>query len=126
LNDDIRNDVVRIDPFFGLARQVVDIDQKREAALSYTNASGPAGANNARARIAENALVIAWVQCSLAERARGYQFALERLVVATPAPMAVEAERSITLLRQEIARNQVVVVPHLCNGLPPVGIVSKG
>lgn len=123
LNDDIRNDVVRIDPFFGLARRVIDIDTKRVGALSYTSAVGEGGAANARARVAENALIVAWVQCSLAERAAGYRFALERLVVATPAPMAVEAERSITLMLQEIARNQVVATPRLCG--PPPRVVSK-
>ncbi len=123
LNDDIRNDVVRIDLFFGLGRRVIDIDAKREAALSYTTAVGKGGAANARARVAENALIVAWVQCSLAERAAGYRVALERLVVATPTPMAVEAERSITLLLQKIAENRVVATPQLCG--PAARIVSK-
>lgn len=128
LNDDIRNDVVRIDPFFGLARRVIEIDSKREAAMSYTSAVSEGGFANARARIAENALIVGWVQCSLAQRAAGYRTALEKLVIATPAPMAVEAERSITLMQQELAKNQVVAAANLCGGLtrPPAAIVSKG
>ena len=40
-----------------------------------------------------------------------YQAALEGLLVATPHPMAVEVERSITLMQQKIAANQVVAIP---------------
>jgi hypothetical protein len=111
INDDIRNDVVRIDPFFMLARRVLDIDRIREKSLGYVTAV-PVGADaNALARIAENALVIAWVQQSLADRAAAYQAALERLLVATPTQMAVEVERSIVLMQQKIAANQVVAIP---------------
>jgi hypothetical protein len=51
--------------------------------------------------VAENSLVIAWVRRSLRERADGYQFALERIVIDTPSQMAVEAEQVLTLLRQQ-------------------------
>jgi len=111
LNDDIRNDVVRIDPFFAVARRVLDVDRIREKSLGYVTAVPPEGAANAMARIAENALVIGWVQQSLADRAASYQAALERLLVATPYPTAVEVERSIALMTQRIAANQVVAIP---------------
>ena len=111
LNDDIRNDVVRIEPFFIVARRVVDIDRIREKSLDHVTAVPPEGAANARSRIAENALVVAWVQQSLADRAVSYQLALEGLLVATPYPMAVEVERSITLMQQKIAANQVIAIP---------------
>jgi hypothetical protein len=42
------------------------------------------------------------VRGSLAERAASYKIALERLVIAAPSPVAVEAERSLTLLQQRI------------------------
>jgi hypothetical protein len=51
----------------------------------------------------ENEGIMRWVQGSLHERVASYQLALERMVIAAPAPMAVEAERSLTLLRQRIA-----------------------
>jgi hypothetical protein len=111
LNDDIRNDVVRIDPFFMLARRVIDLDRVREKSLGYVTAVPAGGEANAHARIAENALVVAWVQQSLADRAAAYQTALERLLVATPTPMAVEVERSITLMQQRTAAHQVVAIP---------------
>ena len=46
------------------------------------------GAVNARRRNDENALVIAWVCRSLAERVTSYRFALERLVIGLPSPDA--------------------------------------
>lgn len=121
LNDDVRNDVTRLEPFFILARRVADIDRRREATRV---ALGPEAApGNAQARIAENLLIIAWVQQSLADKASSYRYALERLVVATPAPMATEVERSLTLLSQRIAENQIVATPMLelpARAAPPI------
>lgn len=34
LSDDINNDIVRLDTFFGLARRVIDIDDKRKKSLA--------------------------------------------------------------------------------------------
>ncbi len=119
LNDDIRNDVVRIDPFFVVARRVIDLDRIREKSLGYVTAVDGGDALNAQARITENALVVAWVQQSLADRAASYQAALERLLVATPYPMAVEVERSLALMTQKIAANQVVAIPNALVRAPP-------
>jgi hypothetical protein len=110
LNDDIRNDVTRLEPFFLLAHRVVDIDRRREASQAVI-AVPEAAPGNAAARVAENTLIVAWVQQSLADRVLSYRFALERLVVATPTPMATEVERSLVLLSQRIAENQVVATP---------------
>jgi hypothetical protein len=107
INDDIQADLTRIDTFFMLARRVLDIDDKRKKSLAFVT-SLPEGEGEARSRIAENALVIAWVQQSLAQRAVSYRIALERLVIETPTPMAVEVERGIAMLKQQIAANHVV------------------
>jgi hypothetical protein len=107
VNDDIQSDMTRIDSFFMLARRVIDIDDKRKKSLAYVQ-SLPEGEGEARSRIAENALVVAWVQQSLAQRAASYRIALERLVIQTPTPMAVEVERGIAMLKQQIAANHVV------------------
>jgi hypothetical protein len=127
LDDDIRNDVVRIDPFFGLARRVLDIDQKREKSLAYVSGLRDGERINATARVAENVLVVGWVQCSLAQRAASYRFALERLVIETPAPMAVEAERSLKLMEQRAVEARVVDGRDVCGhrAVAPV-LVSKG
>ena len=111
LNTDIRNDVVRIPDFFLTARRVIDLDSKRALSFAYVTAMQPGEQANATARVAENKLVIAWVQGSLVERSLAYCNALQRLVIATPSPMAVEAERSLTLLNTRIAENRVIASP---------------
>lgn len=111
LNTDIRNDVDRIPDFFMTARRVLDLDRKRALSLAYVTAMQPDEQGNATARIAENQLVVAWVQRSLVERSQAYCYALQRLVIAMPSPMAVEVERSLTLLNTRIAGNSVVATP---------------
>lgn len=102
LDTDIRNDVVRIPAFRDIACRVLDIDQKRAKSLGFVRVNGREHAN-AVARTNENRLIVEWVAMSLVDRAEAYQAALERLVVATPTPMAVEVERSLTLLRATTA-----------------------
>ena len=77
LIDDIRNDVVRIGPFFDIARRVVEMDRKRRDSLDYLPDIAQSDRFNAFARIAENTLTIEWVQHSLAQRSAGYRFALD-------------------------------------------------
>jgi hypothetical protein len=111
LNDDIRNDVARIDPFFTVARRVVDIDRKREKSLAYVSVVSASEIANMRSRVGENTLTIGWVQRSLVERVASYRFALERLIIVVPSPMAVEVERSLALLQARTAENVVVATP---------------
>jgi hypothetical protein len=130
LNGDIRNDVLRIEPFFAVARRVLDIDGKREKSLAYIPVLSAAEVANAKARIGENFLVVAWVQQSLTERAASYRFALERLIVAVPSPAAVEVERSVTFLQTRIAESVLVTPPNFgVAATPPIlparAVVSK-
>jgi hypothetical protein len=111
LNTDIRNDVTRIPDFFASARRVLDLDRKRGQSLAYVSGLKAKEEANATTRIAENELVIGWAQRALVERSEAYCFALQRLVIATPAPMAVEVERSLTLLNTRIAENRVLAGP---------------
>jgi hypothetical protein len=108
LTDDIRNDIVRVDPFFALARRVLDMDEKREKGLTYISELAPGERANALARVAENRCVIQWVHRSLLERAAAYRFALERLVIAEPAPAAAEAERILGQLQSRIVENRIL------------------
>lgn len=103
LMEDIRNDVVRLDPFFSVARTVADMDSKRDRAMAYVSNLSAEERTNTVQRMRENAAIVQWVQGSLNERVASYQIALERLVIAAPSPLAVEAERQLTLLRQRIA-----------------------
>lgn len=100
LIEDIRNDVARLEPFYNTARTVSDLDRKRERSLSYISGLSQEEYNNTVTRMRENAAIIRWVQESVNERIASYRIALERMVIAAPSPMAVEAERSLTLLQQ--------------------------
>jgi hypothetical protein len=116
LIEDIRNDIVRIDPFFTTARRVLDIDQKREKSLTYVSVLRGDEVGNALSRIGENGLVVGWVQRSLTERAAAYRFAVERLIIVVPSPLAAEAERLITFLERRIAESSLLPTPEL--GIP--------
>jgi hypothetical protein len=118
LDDDMRNDITRLDYFLPVARRVLDIDGKRDKSLGLVGVlSGPESAN-AKARIVENILVVAWVQQALADRAASYRFALERLLIAVPYPAAVDVERSLTYLQTRIGEATLVT--------PPAGFVVAG
>lgn len=120
LIEDIRNDIVRIGPFAANARYISDMDLKREKSLRYVSNLSPSESGNTLARIAENSLIARWVNQSLMQRVTSYQFALERLVISAPSPMAAEAERQLQLMRIAIA--EAALVPR---GAPPVALITK-
>jgi hypothetical protein len=103
LIDDIRDDGTRLTQFVWTARRVLDMDSKRHKSLAYLPGLSEAERKHAQRRIAENALIVAAVHRSLKERASEYRHVLERVAVETPSPMAVGAERALTLLRHQIA-----------------------
>ena len=109
LTDDIRDDIVRIDPFWSAAARVFDLDRKRDKSLALVSTLAVEEAINAKRRIAENRMIADWVRWCLTERAAGYRFALERLVIAMPSPAAVDAERAVAELERRIGA--VIVVP---------------
>jgi hypothetical protein len=119
LIDDIRNDIVRVAPFFVVARRIIDLDRRREASMTQIAGLTPAERINAQARIGENSLTVAWVDKSLSQRCASYRFALEHLAVAEPVPVAADADRALTELQQQIAANQVVVVGPRIAAAPP-------
>jgi hypothetical protein len=118
LIDDIRNDIVRIEPFFVAARRVVDLDRRREASMEQIASLTPAERVNAQARVGENSLTIAWVGNSLNQRCASYRFALEHLAVAEPQPAAADADRLLTELQQQIEANPVMVAAPRFAGVP--------
>jgi hypothetical protein len=102
LGDDIRNDIVRIDPFTFAAGRVLDLDRKRDKSLAYVTTLAADEVVNAKRRIAENAMIVEWVRWCLTERAAAYRFALERLVIALPSPAAVDVERAVAELERRV------------------------
>ncbi len=113
LIDDIRNDVVRIGPFFDLAHRVADLDRRRQESMHYLADLAPPDRLNAQARIGENTLTIAWVYRSLTQRCAGYRFALDHLVVAEPERIAAEADLALKQLQQQIAAIPVAPQPRV-------------
>ncbi len=102
LLEDIRNDLVRIEPFFRTAERVADLDGKRAQSLPYVTALSREELADAQSRMAENQLVTGWVQHSLRLRVDSYRYALEHLVIAFPAQEAVECERTLNRLALQI------------------------
>ncbi len=125
LIDDIRNDIVRVGPFFVVARRVIDLDRRREASMAQIPDLTPAERVNAQARIGENSLTVAWVDKSLSQRCASYRFALEHLAVAEPQPVAADADQVLTELQQQIAANQVVVVAPRFAAVPTAVAAAK-
>jgi hypothetical protein len=124
LIDDIRNDVVRIGPFFDAAHRVVDLDQRRQISMNYLPDVGPPARLSALARVGENNLTIAWVQNSLAQRCAAYRLALDHLVVAEPENVAAQADVVLTQLQHQIAANQLVLPPRFVASARPAAIVK--
>ncbi len=124
--DDIRNDLVRLPPFFMIARKVADLDRRRQAAMAQIPNLNAPERFNAEARIAENSLTIAWVHTTLNERCTSYRYAIERLAVAEPELAAAEADRLLTELSQQIAANDVRVVaaPRFAYASAPAAVVA--
>ncbi len=118
LMEDVRDDLTRIEPFFQVATHVLDMDSKRNQGRAIVSSLSPRENDDAKARMAENALVIKWVQHCLKQRASSYRWALERLVLQAPDPMVADADRLIALLESQAA-------PHVA-GANGGAVVSKG
>jgi len=127
LIEDIRTDAMRPGPFYVVAARVQEMDDVRAKALANMPHLSPEEREQAAARIAENRMIVDWVQRRFAERYAGYQLALERLVVATPAPAAVEAERMLEAFRLRLAEFQPSARVAMYGAAPPAPgvIVSK-
>lgn len=118
LMEDVRDDLTRIEPFFQVATRVLDMDSKRNQGLAVVSSLSPRENGDAMARMAENAMVIKWVQHCLKQRASSYRWALERLVLQAPDPMVADADRLIALLESQAS-------PHVA-GANDGAVVSKG
>ncbi|WP_412773178.1 hypothetical protein [Nitrobacter sp.] len=111
LIDDVRDDITRFDPFFNTARQVFDLDSKRNASLRLVSDLSARERTDAVARMAENALIVQWVQQCLEQRIASYRWALEHLVIQAPDTMAADADRLIGQLAALTANPPVIAAP---------------
>jgi hypothetical protein len=103
LIDHIRNDVQRWETFLPAWRIVADLDGKRLRSIRYLSVISPAELAAVDQRVAENHGVFAAARAAALDRAASYRFAMERLVIAQPSPMAVEAERTLRDLERRLA-----------------------
>ena len=111
LIEDVRNDIVRFEPFFGSAIRVIDLDKKRDASMARVSELSPREKADAVERMQENSLIIQWVQQSLEQRVSSYRWALERLVIQAPDGMAADADRLIGELAAQTANPPVAAQP---------------
>jgi hypothetical protein len=111
LIDDVRDDITRFEPFFSSAIRVLDLDRRREASMHYMSEISPREKADAVARMQENSLIVQWVQISLEQRVSSYRWALERLVLQAPDPMAADADRLIGELAAQTANPPVAAKP---------------
>jgi hypothetical protein len=95
--------MTRMPQFFETAGRVLDMDVKRQKSLAYVSALSPAELKNTQARIRQNDSIVALVRAKLMQRSESYRFALERLVIQSPSPRAVDIERAITAMNAEIS-----------------------
>lgn len=121
LMDDVRNDLLRFDPFFANAERVLELDRKRNASLKFVSDLSPRERTDAIARMEENALIVQWVQQCLQRRVASYRWALERLVIQAPDNIAADADRLIGELAGRIDNPPVLVQPVVGRA-----VISKG
>jgi len=103
MTEDIRDDTTRLPAFFETAARVLDIDQKRRKSLAFVSGLSAHERNEALRRNYSNQSIVAMVRTKLRQRVESYRFALERLVIMTPSSEAVDVERSLNQLQQQIA-----------------------
>jgi hypothetical protein len=111
LIEDVRDDITRFEPVFADAVRVIDLDRKRNAALSQISELSPRERADAVARMEENALIVQWVQQCLERRISSYRWGLERLVLQAPDNMAADADRLIGELAAQTANPPVAAQP---------------
>ena len=121
LMDDVRNDLVRYDPFYAAAERVLELDQKRNASLKIVSELSPQERGDAIARMEENALIVQWVQQCLQRRVAAYRFALERLVIHAPDRIAANADMLISELATRVDNPPVIF-----QSVIGKAVVSKG
>jgi len=121
LIEDVRDDITRFEPFFASAIRVIDLDKKRDAAMSQVSALSPRERADAVARMQENSLIVQWVQQCLERRVSSYRWALERLVLQAPDNIAADADRLINELAAQTANPPVVTAPVIARPLTTRG-----
>jgi hypothetical protein len=122
LIDDAGSDYLLLGPFMITACRVLDMDAKRARSLAYVQGFTEFEIRNALARNNENRILIEGVEFTLNDRAWSYRYAVERLVVAVPSPLAVQAERAAARYAAQVA----AIAPYLSQCVGPTAVVEHG
>jgi hypothetical protein len=101
--DDVIADTQLVGPFVVIACKVADMDAKRERSLQFVTAAQPDEVENAVGRVRENKMTTAWVRQAMFDRIASYRYALERLVIAVPSKLAIDAERALVKFTSRVA-----------------------
>ena len=118
LVDDIRADTELVGPFFAMAQRVMDADDVRRRSFRYVGVE-QSKIDMGRKRIEENRILIGEVHRAFGNRIASYRYALQTLLVLTPSPAAVGAEKALYLLEERFKR--VTASPVVAAG----GIIRK-
>lgn len=117
----IEQDHALIPHFKLIAAQVRQADHVRLNALTHVGQLTGEQASEARARVCENALIIARVNWAFFDHAAQYRYSLEHLLIEGPEREAIPAERTLMAFEADIGRfTRDTVVPPDC--LPEVAM----
>jgi hypothetical protein len=96
LREDIDNDRILLGRYVAVACRVQEMDVIRLKALEKMDEPGEFQAAQARARVAENEALTAWVFEETVYRLASYRYSLENLVIESPDRDAIKVERVLT------------------------------
>jgi hypothetical protein len=122
LIDDVGSDYLLLGPFMTTACRVVDMDGRRAQSLTHVQGFTDYEINNAIARNEENRTLIEGAELTLNDRVWSYRYAVNRLVIAVPSRLAVQAERAVERYAVQVA----AIAPYLAKCIPPVAVVERG
>jgi hypothetical protein len=122
LIDDVSSDYMLVGPFMTTACRVVDMNARRARSLAYVQGFTEYEIANALARNNEDRVLIEGVGLYLNDRALSYRYALERLVVAAPSRLSVQADQAVGRFAAQVAG----FATYLAQCVPPVAVVEHG
>lgn len=102
LADDIESDRQLTFPFTRVAARVCQADRVRSAAIPHVAHLDGHTHEHALARMAENALLVAWVKTEMVRRTEMWRYALEHLVLEGPQREAIIAERALLAIERDM------------------------
>lgn len=115
VRDRIAQDHALVPHFKLIAAQVRQADHVRLGALGHVGNVTGEQASEARARVCENALIIARVNWAFFDRAAQYRYSLEHLLIEGPERESIPAERTLMAFETDIgAFTRDSIVPPDC------------